>query len=37
MLFTLLEGGVIDRPEVQLPTKLVVRGTTGPVPVPSRG
>jgi LacI family transcriptional regulator len=32
MLFTLLEGGVIDRPEVQLPTRLVVRGTTGPVP-----
>jgi LacI family transcriptional regulator len=32
MLFTLLEGGVIDRPEVQLPTKLVVRGTTGPPP-----
>ena len=35
MLFTLLEGGVIDRPEVQLPTKLVVRGTTGPVPTPN--
>ncbi|TWX36209.1 LacI family transcriptional regulator [Frigoribacterium sp. ACAM 257] len=35
MLFTLLEGGVIDRPEVQLPTKLVVRGTTGPVPAPA--
>ena len=35
MLFTLLEGGVIDRPEVQLPTKLVVRGTTGPVSVPA--
>ncbi len=30
MLFTMLEGGEPAAPEVQLPTRLVVRGTTGP-------
>jgi LacI family transcriptional regulator len=30
MLFTMLDGGTPTAPEVQLPTRLVVRGTTGP-------
>jgi LacI family transcriptional regulator len=32
MLFTMLDGGTPTAPEVQLPTRLVVRGTTAPPP-----
>jgi LacI family transcriptional regulator len=32
MLFTMLDGGTPTTPEVQLPTRLVVRGTTAPPP-----